>query len=171
MNHFRPELYLQTQPTHEWATIEAAMAAWDKEQEDYEAELKRDWDRFPMAVRLYLDSIRLHDGVLVADGPTDEDHYQLVVRTDTLSGEYVEFLYSLTEPPEVVDAGFPADLRSDTPHGLYDEFAADPVMPLPTTPGFTHSILLSDGRTLRVRFRDLELRRFTPLLTGVPAPA
>ena len=170
MTHFRPELYFQTQPTHEWPTIEAAIAAWDREQDAYEAELKRDWARYPEAVRLYLDSVRLHAGVLVADGPTDENRYQLVVRTDNPSREFVEFSYLLTEQPEVLDAGFPADLRSDTPHWLYDEFEVTPNLPAAMSL-FTHSILLSDGRELRVRFRDLEMRRFTPLLTAIGAPA
>ena len=147
------------------------MAAWDREQDAYEVELQRDWSQYPEAVRLYLDSVRLHDGVLVADGPTDENHYQLVVRTDTPSGEFVEFTYILTEPPEVLNAGFPNDLRSDTPHWLYDEFAVSSELPPGTPLVFTHSILLSDGRELRVRFRDLEMRRLTPLLTAVGAPA
>jgi len=171
MKHFPVALHLLSQPRHDDATVAAALAAWDRAEEAYEAELQRDWDRFPEAVRHYLDNVRLHDGALIADGPPDEDQYRLVVRTDSPAGEYVEFSYDLAEPPEVLDAGFPDDQKSDTPYWMYDEFAADPATPLPARPRFTHTILLSDGRELRVRFYDLEVRRFAPLLTAAATPA
>ena len=169
MKYFRPELYLQSQPRNDDAAIENAMAAWDRAETEYESELKREWSRFPEAVHHYLENIRLHDGVLVADGPPAADEYRLVVRTDSPTGEFVELTYFLTEPPRMTDAGFPADLKSETPYWVCDEFEADPVTP--TTARFTHSILLSDGRELRVRFHDLEVRRFAPLLTALAALA
>ena len=164
MKHFRPELYLRSQPRHDRATVEAAVAEWDRAETDYEAELKQNWGRFPAAVQSYLDSVRLHDGVLVADGPPDSDRYRLVVRSDTPDGEFVEFVYRLVEDPTVHDAGFPDDLKSDAAHWLYDEFEADPV---PTQSRFTHSILFSDGRELRIPFSSLEVQRFSPLLTAI----
>ena len=161
MKHFRPELYLRSQPRHGRAAVEAAVAEWDLAEADYEAELMRDWERFPDAVRSYPDSVRLHDGVLVADGPSDADRFRLVVRSDTPEGEFVEFVYHLTDDPTVHDAGFPDDLKSDAAYWLYDEFDADPV-----SDRFTHAILFSDGRELRIPFSSLEVQRFSPLVTA-----
>lgn len=164
MKYFRPELYLRSQPWHGRAAVEAAMAEWDRAELAYEAELRRDWEKYPEAVRSYLDSVRLHDAVLIADGPSDADSYRLVVRSDTPDGEFVEFVYRLTDEPTVHDAGFPDDLKSVAPHWLYDEFEADAA-----SDRFTHAILFSDGRELRIPFAALEVQRFSPLLTAAAA--
>ena len=83
------------------------------------------------------------------------------MRSEIPDGEFVEFVYRLADEPTVHDAGVPDDLKSDAAHWLYDEFEADPV-----SDRFTHAILFSDGRELRIPFWSLEVQQFSPLLTA-----
>jgi hypothetical protein len=73
----------------------------------------------------------------------------------------VVLAYSLAEPVEIVEDALPEAVRSRPLQWLYDELDVAPTEDAQT---FSHSILLSNGWEVKVRFRSVTVTRPVSLL-------
>jgi hypothetical protein len=164
MQYFTPELYLRLQQFDAPNVVEQATAEWDNSVREYNRVLEEIRPRLSDGVLAFLDGYCLHDAAIVAMGHgCDPLTYRLLVREDTTQ-DLIELLYHDAEP-SLEDSAFPQDYQTDTPVWLYDELTANPRVLAGWRPLMVHSILLSDGRVLTVRFRDLLVTRFQPFPT------
>jgi hypothetical protein len=83
------------------------------------------------------------------------DRFVIVLQLDTPPHDLLTLTYHLVAEPRVDREALPAEDRTPDDHveWLYDEFELEPGPP----PMATHSILLSNGWELLLRFRDLQV--------------
>lgn len=168
MEYFTPERYLRLQQFDDPSVLERAMAEWDTAVERYNTGLLHIRDRFPDGVRTFLDDYCLHDAVLVGTTSDGERRtYRLLVQEEGVEG-LTELVYFDAEP-SLDESTFPADFRTGPVLWLYDEMAANPRVLPGWSPLILHSVLLSDGRELTVRFRDFKVSRVQPFVPTTAA--
>jgi hypothetical protein len=80
----------------------------------------------------------------------------------------VVLTYSLEEPAAVEPDVLPESVRSEPVAWLYDELDVQGNT-RGGEPAFTHRILLSDGREIGLRFRNVLVKRPVPLVPVAPA--
>lgn len=80
----------------------------------------------------------------------------------------VVLTYSLVEPPAVEPDVLPESVHSAPVAWLYDELDAGGNSG-PVGSAFTHRIVLSDGREIHLRFRNVLVKRPVPFVPAVPA--
>lgn len=146
MNYFTPEL-LEAGNSSDPDVADAAFAAWERAEAEYEARLKELWPTFPAAVREYLERARLHDAEVIAKGlSSDGRSYGLVLRPE--DGGTVHLRYRLASPPTLR----PATESTSPLLWQYDEIDE---LPGNGISGFVHRILFIGGTELHLTFYDL----------------
>ena len=155
MKYFTPDLYRRLQPSSDPSTVDQALMDWDQAENDYSVSLTGFRNRLPAGATSLLDHIRLHDAERI-DGWQSTDRFVLLVRMESPSQGLVELTYSLEDDPQLIDDALPAEFANDPPLWLHDEFSVENSL----KPVFTHSILFADGRELRIRFVDLQVRQY-----------
>jgi hypothetical protein len=157
MRYFTPELLAECRSSDPDAA-EAAAQKWRRRAEAYRKRLEEISDCLPLGVRRLKRSVTLHDGYLltinharVRGRPQLFLSFQIPDRSGWAG---VQLRYDLVKPLQVKlhDPNASEDTKL---FALYDEFdvSADGTV--------THSILLTGGLEIRVRFTNLHLTPFT----------
>jgi hypothetical protein len=177
MNYFTPERLVRLQDHSDEQQFLAALDEWERAQADYreqlediEQGLRAILRRLPENLRTFfrfLDTVSLHDArVLVMTW--GGDLFRVILHPESQKGRLVVLTYSLEQPPQIQANVLPEQLRSEPISWLYDEVAWDGR----TRKGeqmLRHTILLSDGSEVVLRFADVTIERPVPLVLAVPA--
>lgn len=170
MKYFTPELWLHMQSGVDRATFLNAYETWERNVDAYEEQLRRiiPPGRAHHGLRQYARQASLHGGTVLGGWFASPGRLHLLVQPPAPADQLLCLDYVLDGEPVVVPDQLPPDYRTARMGWLYDEIdmahgAAEPV--------FTHHILLSDGREVVLRFRQLKVSRRQGLLPELPAPA
>jgi hypothetical protein len=183
MKYFAPELFVRLQDCETPDEFRAVNSEWELAAKRYSARLRDLTPRLTGALRRFVRHGSLHDA-RVLDIGTAERKATLVVQED-LGQNLLSFTYSLVDAPVFDRDALPDEHR--TPHALwlYDELDIDTKMLFNPRlrmkkkaratsasaaggddwkPIYAHSILLSNGWEIRLRFHNLAISRTTSLL-------
>ena len=160
MKYFTPDL-LRRFGSMDDAVADAAQEEWEKVNQKYLDHLDGIRPDLPRSVRSFLRHFCLHDARLLALG-VGADHLQLslFLELDSPRDHGILLNYDLSRRPELVK--HPELAEPGTPiEWLYDEFD---LARRTAQPAFTHSILFTGGRELRLAFRALRVVVFDKVL-------
>ena len=182
MKYFTPELFVKLQNCESPAEFRAVNALWELAALQYGNHLQELAPRLEGALRRFVSHGSLHDARVLDIGST-ERRVTLVVQ-EQLAPRLLSLTYSLVDAAVIDRNAFPGEHR--TPHALwlYDELEVDQEMLFNPKlrmqekatavagsavceewkPIFRHSILLSNGWEVRLRFHRLAAIRTTSLL-------
>jgi hypothetical protein len=160
MKYFTPELYIQGNSSDE-RLVDQAEEAWEQAVTRYRRHYRKIKPQLPEAVRKFHDEYCLHDAAVFGPAKLSintlpwgfQDVVIVAQNIGTLYAEHLNTLmflqYAVTAEP-VIEVPVPSEHFSRSqPYWLYDEIDA-------IEPGvFSHEILLSDGRVVKLRFREL----------------
>jgi hypothetical protein len=168
MKYFKPELLARYRSSDD-GVAEAAAKEWEEALAAYQARFKSISGKLPAGVRSLCSKMSLHDArFLGAAWNEQKPLFGIMLRLEGSrgqSGEVLELHYHPVVGPKG-GVGIRMHASSEkTVHKevwiLYDEFNLDEEHAF-----FTHSLLLTDGREIEIRFHNLTVRRlgrvFTP---------
>jgi hypothetical protein len=163
MKFFTPDLLFRF-GSEDDATADAANEEWERANDKYLQRLQKIRHLLPRGARSLLRNHCLHDARVVMLGvPEGHRVISLLLELDTPRDQGLLLRYDLQKPPALLKHAELAEIGTPL-EWLYDEFdVAKPVQ----RPVFTHSILFTGGRELRLTFRNLLLTPFAKVL--VPA--
>lgn len=167
MKYFKPELLTRLRSRDDNVADAAAME-WEEATAAYQARFKKVRDKLPVGVRRLCSKVSLHDArVLGAACSTRNPLFGILLRLEGSAGESGEVLeltyHPVAGPNGGVHIGTHAPSETTARNGvwvLYDEFDIDEEHAF-----FTHSLLLSDGREIDIRFHSLAVRRLGQVFT------
>ncbi len=181
MKYFTPELFIQLQECDTPSDVPALSARWENAVAAYRANLEVVRPRMRGALLRFVQRGSLHDA-RVLDIGVAERKVTLVVQEE-VAPTLLFLTYSLVDAPEIDRSALPEQHRSPDPMWLYDEFDLEAqlvfhprsrilerVTDVPAADGnewksiFLHSILLSNGWEVRLRFHALTVTRTNSLL-------
>jgi hypothetical protein len=169
MKYFTPDLFVRLQDLQD----RTASKDWEKAVEDYDAYLRRVRPRLPRSLRRIVEDLFLHDAEVLCmsrRGNTLSVTLQLEPPAESL----LVLNYSLVADLIINRSALPADVCTDNVAWLHDEIKVE--RPIAATAGqrmrkngresdersvpvYSHTILLSNGWEVEVRFRGLRLSR------------
>jgi hypothetical protein len=185
VRYFTPELFVRLQECPNAEAFPAVNAAWEQSAQQYWEQLQQLTPQFPPELRRFVRWGSMHDARVLEIG-TAPRRTTLVLLEDR-APRLVFLTYSLVDAPVIDRAALPREHHSVPTLWLYDEVERDPEMlynvrrrvqhrtsALPALeasedgrrPIFLHSILLSNGWEIRLRFHRLTASRTNCLLHG-----
>jgi hypothetical protein len=167
MNHLTPQLLVRLQDRSDERTFLTALDDWERALTNYQTQLAQIRESLPAELQRLLDTVSLHDARVLDMWWGGRSQFTVTLHPESDPSRLVVLTYSLAGPPEVHQDVLSPAVRSEPVAWLYDEleFGKDS---RPEEPTFTHSILLSDGREVRLRFRNLTVKRPIPLVPVAP---
>jgi hypothetical protein len=172
MKFFTPELYVQGNSNDD-DVVDWVEAEWERRIKRYKRHYKKIEAQLPPMLRRFNDEQCLHDAdvfapaVLPRNAPWNGQEVVIVAQqTNTLVPEYINTLailqYTITAAPVIETPLESPVFKTGRPHWLYEEVDV-------VEPGvFSHEILTSDGRVIKLLFSDFTYH-IAPLC--LPAPA
>ena len=152
MKYFTPKLYSDLN-SRDVDVADVADSRWDQAEQEYEARLKEIRALLSDAAKTLADGICLHDVELIQQWNDDS---QLVLWVGSALSGYV-LRYQLLEPPKLGVPRKSPPFSAQSVRWLYDEIDT------PRKGVYSHEILFSDGRELRVVFDDCLIVETRPL--------
>ena len=132
----------------------------------YEEHLARIRAELPVALRRMVETVYLHDARVLAMSWGGKSRFIITWQPESDPSRLVVLAYSLVAPPQVNEGALPDATRSEPAAWLYDELdAADSTGAQGRV--FSHDILLSDGREVQLRFRNVIVTHPMPLVPNV----
>jgi hypothetical protein len=167
MNFFTPKLLERLQERSDERSFLAASGEWEQAVEDYRAQLLRVSRKLPAELKNLCDEVCLHDAHVLDMWWGGRSQFTITLHPESDPSRLVILTYSLVRAPAVEQDVLRESARSEPVAWLYDEldFGANRQRDEPV---FMHRILLSDGREVRLQFRDVSVRRPVPLVPVVP---
>jgi hypothetical protein len=168
MKYFTAERILRLQDRSQEQAFRAALEDWERALAEYRERWQQVRPELPADLGQLLDTVSLHDARVLDMWWGGRSQCTITLHPESAPSRLLVLTYSLLEPPDVRPDVLPASVRSEPVAWLYDElgFGADPPA---SEPVFTHNILLSDGREVRLRFRNVQVKRPVPLVPVVSA--
>jgi hypothetical protein len=165
MKYFTPSL-IAAYGADDPATANAADARWDELCDEYAAYLASVKAEFPRGLRIIEENFYLHDALILSIG-RHQDSFAIVLQIDPPPQSILALTYELTAPPEIRRGVLPPELC--TPEHV-TEWQYEEIERLPGEPAtWQHSILLSNGWEIQLRFRDVRVEEFEAVLPD-PTP-
>jgi hypothetical protein len=185
VTYFTPELFVKLQECDTPAEFRAVNAEWEAAAEQYRVHLQALGPTLPAALRRFVRRGSLHDAHVLDIG-TAERKWTLIVQEE-LAPRLLSLTYSFVDEPVLDREAILAEHRTPHTAWLYDELevetdrlyraktreeratanvASDPEW----KPIYRHSILLSNGWELRLRFHALSASCTTSLLRTDGSP-
>ena len=180
MKYFTPERFVQLQECEDKNAFRVIHAAWERAIVEYRQSLDTLRSGPRDGVREFLKRKSLHDARVMDIGVSDTR--LTIVLQEPIGAGLVSLTYALVDSPLIDRSAIPELHCSSPTSWLYDEFdredesLLDPELRLvskisgPTKgeqprgkPVFLHSILLSNGWEIRVRFHRILVTRTTSL--------
>jgi hypothetical protein len=165
MKYFKQELLARCRSLDDDVS-DAAAKEWEQAIASYRARTRAIRPQLPLSVRRFLSRVTLHDAkVLTMTFGRKQPTFTLLTQledTPSQPGEVLELSYFLVAGPHGgVAFKKPTQLHKEAPgprYILYDEFDLD------ERAFFTHSLLLTGGDEIEVRFHSLRVRRLEKVL-------
>lgn len=163
MKYFTPELYARLQATNPSA-MDAADAAWQQAEEEYEHRLKAIRTTLPPSALKLLDEARLHDAEVLWMGRA-VPIFAILLRLDIPSRATLLLSYFVTQSVQFQPDMMPSDLSNTVMQWMYDE------VELGSRPrSFKHSVLFSSGCHLELEGTEVQIATvdtlYSPALVG-----
>jgi hypothetical protein len=172
MKYFTPERWLRLQDTTDPQAFCAAQADWEHAIEKYREEMNTILLRLPDRLRRFAESECLHDATIVSTW-LGKRRLEILLRPEPPDQRLFLLVYSLADRPRVKPSGIPQEYCTPHQGWMYDEIGVEggarPDQP-PQNPVFTHSILLSSGWEVGLRFRRFDFLRPEAMLPVPGAP-
>ncbi len=183
MKYFTPQLFLRLQDCPDQEAFRAVNAEWEEAVRQYGAQLEEMTPRLPPELRHLVKWGSLHDARVLEIG-TAPRRLTLVLLDERCS-RLVSLSYSLVDAPMIDRTALSPEHQSMPVQWLYDEIERDTEMLYNARlriqdrasalvgagtgedgwrPIYLHSILLSNGWEIRLRFHRLNATRTTCLL-------
>jgi hypothetical protein len=167
MKYFKPELLARCRSRDD-DDSDQATTEWQKARTAYRTRLKRILAELPSAVAELCSSYSLHDARVVGGGyAEDPPRYSILLRLEGSrvgTGAVLQLNYVPAKGPtngvNVLSHGLAEKNLRGNVFVLYDEFDIDRGHDC-----FVHSLLLTDGRELEIRFNELTIGRFDQVVT------
>ena len=153
MKYFTPEL-LERFRSPDPAIADAASKEWDRALAEYEKHLESIRGKLPEQLKDLLDNYCLHDARVRAVSLPDQRMYLILAQPEDARDHVLLLSYRLVREPEFVR--YAPGEEAAPAEWMYEEIDVEQQEP----PVYSQSVLLSDGRELRLHFRDMGL---TPL--------
>jgi hypothetical protein len=157
VKYFTPDLLAECRSSDP-GVADAAAAKWQRRAEAYRKRIKELHPRLPPGIRKLMRSVTLHDASVVAINLAEERGRTRFFLTLELDGKGrragIQLRYDMAKPLNVVFHE-PNAAEGTALFALYDEFDVAP----DGTPA--HSILMTGGVEIRVRFTNLHMTPFT----------
>lgn len=177
MKYFTPERLARLQDHSDEKQFLAALDDWERALEDYWQQLNDTQQRLraiqpPLPRNLleflkYFTTVSLHDARVLDMYFGGRSRFRITLHPEFQPERLVVLTYSLDEPPQVQASVLPEQLRSEPITWLYDEVILEDNRN-GREPLFHHSILLSDGSEIGLRFRSVTIERPVPLVPAAP---
>jgi hypothetical protein len=165
MKYFTPSEFIRLQQR---AHRPQALADWERAAERYGARLSRLMPDLPTDVRRFIKAGSLHDATVLAFWMETDHLLRMLLRRDGDPESMIGLTYRLVSPPQV-SMVLPEEIRTAGVSWLYDEIDIErparngrPKKP----PVLRHTILLSDGSQLLLRFQRMRFQRFSKLVAA-----
>lgn len=163
MKYFSPDIYARLQSTDP-AAMDAADAAWQRAEEEYERRLMSIRPKLPQSALKILDETRLHDAEVLWMGRA-APVFAILLRLDTPSRATLLLNYFIAQPVQFQADMLPPNVSSPVMQWMYDE------IDLGSQPGrFKHSILFSNGSQLEIEATEIQIATldtlYSPALVG-----
>jgi len=173
MKYFKPELLARCRSRDD-DVADAAAKEWDEAADAYQARFKAIESLLPGEVTRLCSRFSLHDAKMLgaAFATREGALFGILLQLEGVPGHLGEILQLNYHPVAGPHGGVnvkPPDSSSGVRRDvwvLYDEFDLDKEHGF-----FTHSLLLSDGREIEVRFHGLVLRLLDQVVTPTHLPA
>jgi hypothetical protein len=170
MRYFTPERYARLSNLNSREAFLAAQEEWEQAVAAYKQHLRSIREKLPIRLRRLIETVYLHDARVLDMWWGGKTRFTITLQPESDPSRLVVLAYSLLAPPELDPEAIPDELRSSPAAWLYDELNVSGNGRAKGT-AFTHDILLSDGREVRLRFRNVLVNRPIPLVPAVgPAP-
>lgn len=177
MKYFTAERLARLQDHSDERQFLAAFDDWERALEEYWKQLNEIQQRShviepPLPKNLleflkFFTTVSLHDARVLDMYFGRRSRFRITVQPEFQPERLVVLTYSLDEPPQIQAAVLPEQLRSEPITWLYDEVTLEDSKNR-GEPLFRHSILLSDGSEVGLRFRSVTLERPVPLVPAAP---
>jgi nitrogen fixation protein len=162
MRYFTPELYLRNQSEDD-SVLNQVEKEWEGNVDRYQAYIDQTRPALPAGVLTLLDHFALHGAAVLAMG-RDGESFVIVLQLDPAYAVLV-LSYRLVREASINRAAFGTEGPPGQAHWLYDEWQLVAEEP----PLYGHSILLSNGWEIELRFRDLQVSAVQPVLLSSSA--
>jgi hypothetical protein len=163
MKHFTPERYLRLGRLDDRQAFLAAQEEWERALAGYQEQLRQVRGQLPTDLGELLDKVYLHDARVLDMWWWGRSQFTITLHPESDPSRLVILTYSLVVPPTVAKDVLPEAVRSEPVAWLYDEVNVGDES-RQGKQAFTHDILLSDGREIRLQFRNVTVKRPVPLV-------
>jgi hypothetical protein len=167
MKYFTPERYLRLGNLEDKQAFLAAQQDWEQAVTKYATQLRRIQEQLPAGLRRLVDSVYLHDARVLGMWLGRVSRFTISLQPESDPSRLVVLTYSLLEPPGVNKRALPPESCSEPVAWLYDELDIQSATKKRLRV-FVHSILLSNGWEIRLRFRDVTVTRPMSFIPGDP---
>jgi hypothetical protein len=172
---FTPERLVQLQDHSDERRFLAALDDWEAAVAGYWEQLHHIQEALPSGLRHLVNTVALHDARVIDLSRGQRSRLTIILQPESDPSRQVVLAYSLIEPAEIVEDVLPEAARSQPLQWLYDEL--EEVQDVGNSSRrerssgrkFLHSILLSNGWEVKLRFRRVSLTRPVSLLQRLPA--
>jgi hypothetical protein len=158
MRSFTPERWLRFQDVSDPRARRAAHEDWEHAITNYRRALQRVLPECPPQLRRFIEGGSLHDTTVLAIW-RGRSPLSILVRPEPPADPLILLVYTLVDTPEIDPEALPAGQRTLLARWMYDEVGMEKTAPSSGAaegPVFAHSILLSNGWQLAIRFRRFE---------------
>jgi hypothetical protein len=177
MKYFTPERLAHLQDHSDERRFLAALDDWERVLEEYWQQLNEIQQRLrviqpPLPKNLqeflkFFTTVSLHDARVLDMYFGSRSRFRITLHPEFQPERLVVLTYSLDESPQIQANVLPDQLRSEPISWLYDEVTLEDSKSR-DEPLFRHSILLSDGSEVGLRFRSVTIERPVPLVPAAP---
>jgi hypothetical protein len=159
MKFLTPELYAKFQATDD-ASMDAADAEWEVASEHYNQRFDAIRDKLPKNLLEFLDAYYLHDADILRLARSS-DLFVIELRPDWPPRDLILLQYSLIQEPVIDTEALPEQHRTSHVQWMYDELDY-----VESQGCVSHAIMLSNGWTLDLRFREIKIIVANDLLSA-----
>jgi hypothetical protein len=173
MQYFTPERYLRLGNLDNETEFLSAQQDWEEALSAYRDHLNAIKPKLPPTLRRFIGSVYLH-GARVLSMYQNEELFVITLEPSSDPSRLVVLLYTLVKEPRVTTGRLPPDRCREPIEWLYDEFDLDQPegpcgLPRPAgNPTFRHTILLSNGWEVALRFRRIGISRPLRVIPVLP---
>ena len=172
MKYFKPELLARYRSSDD-GVADAAAKEWEEALAAYQARFKVVRGKLPPGVRRLCSKVSLHDAkVLGVAYGNEQPLFGIMLQLEGSQGQRGEVLELNYHPVVGEKGGIHIGTHSSSERAahrdvwiLYDEFDFDEEHAF-----CTHSLLLTDGREIEIRFHNLTVRRLKQVFTPPHLP-
>ena len=164
MKYFTPERYLRLQDRSNEQGFLMALEDWERAVAEYREHLEQMRAKAPNGLRQLSDLVCLHDAAVLDMWWGGRTRFTITLHPESEPSRLVILTYSLLASPEVSKV-LPEAVRPRPVGWLYDELN---VINQSGESGFSHDILLSDGREVFLQCRGVTVLRPIPLIPSTP---